>query len=80
MYYRDKDGNLWLKEDDGFRNVGVHVRERHVTFNKIEPNVVIGSVKVPALENPIPVTIREAIKQLGITEANPLHILKDKEV
>ena len=73
MFYRDEKGQLWTKEGTGFRNIGVEVREKLVTFSRIESmNVVHGTVTVPALQNPIPVTLREAIKQLGISESNPL--------
>ncbi len=78
MYFRDEDGRLWLKEGDEFRNIGLRVKEKQVVFNKIESMQIIpGSIKVPSLENPIPVTIREAIKQLGVSESRPLHPLKE---
>ena len=78
MFYRDEKGQLWTKEGAVFRNIGVEVCEKLVTFSRIESmNIVQGSVTVPALQNPIPVTLREAIKQLGISESNPLKPMGD---
>lgn len=80
MYYRDNNGRLWRKEKDGFRNIGVKVKEKEVTFNKIESvEIVLGSVKAPSVDNLTPVTIREAIKRFRVTESSPLNVLTDEE-
>ena len=80
MYFRDNNGNLWIQEEDGFRNIGVKVKEKEVTFSKIESvEIVPGSVKAPSVDNLTPVTIREAIKRFGVTESNPLNVLSDEE-
>ena len=80
MYYRDNNGNLWTEEKDGFRNIGVRVKEKEVTFSKIEAvEIIQGSVKAPSVDNLTPVTIREAIKLFGVTESSPLNVLSDAE-
>lgn len=78
MYYCDKQGLIWKKEGDVFRNVGVSVTEREVTFRRIEQiKVIPSSVTVPSIPDAIPVTVREAIRKLGISELTPLEPLKD---
>lgn len=78
MYYCDKQGLIWKKEGDAFRNVGVSVTEREVTFRRIEQiKVTPSSVTVPSIPDAIPVTVREAIRKLGISELTPLEPLKD---
>lgn len=78
MYYCDKQGLIWKKEGDVFRNVGVSVTEREVTFRRIEQiKVTPSSVTVPSIPDAIPVTVREAIRKLGISELTPLEPLKD---
>lgn len=78
MYYCDKQGLIWKKEGDLFRNVGVSVTEREVTFRRIEQiKVTPSSVTIPSIPDAIPVTVREAIRKLGISELTPLEPLKD---
>ena len=78
MYYCDKQGLIWKREGDVFRNVGVSVIEKEVTFQRIEQIKVTPSpVTVPAIPDAIPVTVREAIRKLGISELTPLEPLKD---
>lgn len=78
MYYCDKQGLIWKKEGDVFRNVGVSVTEQEVTFRRIEQiKVTPSSVTVPSIPDAIPVTVREAIRKLGISELTPLEPLKD---
>jgi len=78
MYYCDKQGLIWKKEGDVFRNVGVSVTEREVTFRRIEQiKVTPSSVTVPSIPDAIPVTVREAIRKLGISELTPLEPLKN---
>ena len=89
MYFRDNNGNLWIEEKDGFRNIGVEVKEKEVTFKRKEKEVTFkeikavriikGSVKAPSVDNLTPVTIREAIKRFGVTESSPLNVLSDEE-
>lgn len=80
MYFRDNNGNLWIDEEDGFRNIGIKVKEKEVTFSKIESvEIMPGSVKAPSVDNLTPVTIREAIKRFGVTESSPLNVLSDEE-
>ena len=77
MYFCDKNGLLWKRENDGFRNVGVSVKEKLVTFKKIESiKVVPGVAKVVELPDAIPITIREAVNRLGISEQLPLEPIK----
>lgn len=77
MYFYDKKGLLWKQENDGFRNVGVTVKEKLVTFRKIENITVIpGVAKVVDLPDAIPITIREAVSRLGISEQLPLEPIK----
>ncbi len=78
MYYCDKHGRLWLKDGDIFRNVGVSVAEKQVVFNTITAvQIIPGSVEAHFVEDPVPVTLREAIKRLGVTESRPLRPIED---
>lgn len=77
MFYCDKNGLVWKQEGDVFRNVGISVVEREVTFRRIEKiNVTMGVITVPSISNAIPLTVREAIKKLDISEQSPLEPLK----
>lgn len=77
MYFYDKNGLLWKQENDGFRNVGVSVKEKLVTFKRIESiKVVPGVAKVVDLPDATPITIREAVSRLGISEQLPLEPIK----
>ena len=66
MYFKDKAGRMWLQTDNGFRNIGVSVKEETVTFKKI-----------PSIEGAVPMTVRQAVSKLGITEESPLQPLKN---
>lgn len=78
MYFRDAHGRMWLKTDNGFQNIGVTVTEKVVTFRKVDTVKVIPSpVVVPSLEGAVPLTLRQAVSRLGITEENPLEPLKN---
>ena len=51
MYFKDKDGRMWLQTDNGFQNIGVSVKEEIVTFKKIASVEIIPSlVVVPSIE------------------------------
>lgn len=77
MYFCDKNGLLWKQENDGFRNVGVSVKEKTVIFKRIESvKVVPGFAKVVELPDAVPITIREAVSRLKISEQFPLEPIK----
>ena len=78
MYFKDKDGRMWLQTDNGFQNIGVSVKEETVTFKKIASVEIIPSpVFVPSIEGAVPMTLRQAVSKLGISELTPLEPLKD---
>lgn len=78
MYFKDAHGRMWLKTDNGFQSIGIAVKEKVVTFRKVDTVKVIPSpVVVPALEGAVPLTLRQAISSLGITEESPLQPLKN---
>lgn len=78
MYFKDKDGRMWLQTDNGFQNIGVSVKEEIVTFKKIASVEIIPSpVVVPSIEGAVPMTLRQAVSRLGITEESPLQPLKN---
>lgn len=78
MYFKDAHGRMWLKTDNGFQNIGVKVTEKTVTFRRVDSVQVVPSpVVVPALEGAVPLTLRQAISSLGITEESPLQPLKN---
>ena len=78
MYFKDAHGRMWFKTDNGFQNIGVKVTEKTVTFRKVDTVKVIPSpVVVHALEGAIPLTLRQAVSSLGITEESPLQPLKN---
>lgn len=78
MYFMDSCGRMWLKTDNGFQSIGIAVKEKTVTFRKVDSVQVVPSpVVVPALEGAVPLTLRQAISSLGITEESPLQPLKN---
>ena len=78
MYFKDAHGRMWLKTDNGFQNIGVKVTEKTVTFRRVDSVQVVPSpVVVPVLEGAVPLTLRQAISSLGITEESPLQPLKN---
>lgn len=96
MYYCDKNGLVWKQEGEVYRNVGLSVTEKAVTFKKkakipeivtfkkiATVKVVPSSVVISHIPDAVPVTIREAVAKLGVSELTPLEPLKnlmDKEV
>lgn len=78
MYFKDAHGRMWLKTDNGFQNIGIKVTEKTVTFRKVDTvKVIPSSVVVPVLEGAVPLTLRQAVSRLGITEESPLQSLKN---
>ena len=78
MYFKDKAGRMWLQTDNGFRNIGVSVKVETVTFKKIASVEIMPSpVLVPSIEGAVPMTLRQAVSKLGITEESPLQPLKN---
>lgn len=79
MYFCDQNGLIWKKEGNIFRNVGISVVEREVTFRRIEKiNITPSTVTVPSLSNAIPLTVREAVKKFNISEQCPLKPIEIK--
>ena len=78
MYFCDKNGLVWKQEGEVFRNVGISVKEKTVTFKKLEAvKVDLGTITVPELKGATPVSLRQAVSKLKITEDTPLHALKN---
>ena len=78
MYFKDVHGRMWLKTDNGFQNIGVKVTEKTITFRRVDSVQVVPSpVVVPTLEGAVPLTLRQAVSSLGITEESPLQSLKN---
>lgn len=81
MYFCDKNGLVWKQEDGGFRNIGLSVKEKTITFTRVESIKVTPSpVTVPEISDAVPITIREAVSKLHISELSPLQPLKILEV
>ena len=77
MYFKDKDGRMWLQTENGFQNIGVSVKKETVTFKKIASvEIIPSSVVVLSIEGAVPMTLRQAVSKLGITEENPLKALQ----
>lgn len=78
MYFKDAHGRMWLKTDNGFQNIGVKVTEKTITFRRVDSVQVVPSpVVVPTLEGAVPLTLRQAVSSLDITEESPLQSLKN---
>lgn len=78
MYFKDKNGQMWRQKENGFQNIGVAVKEETVTFKRIASVEIIPSpVIVPSIEGAVPMTLRQAVSRLGITEESPLQPLKN---
>lgn len=78
MYFKDAHGRMWLKTDNGFQNIGVKVTEKTITFRRVDSVQIVPSpIVVPTLEDAVPLTLRQAISSLGVTEESPLQPLKN---
>ena len=78
MYFKDAHGRMWLKTDNGFQNIGVKVAEKTITFRRVDSVQIVPSpIVVPTLEDAVPLTLRQAISSLGVTEESPLQPLKN---
>ena len=67
MYFKDKDGRMWLQTENGFQNIGVSVKKETVTFKKIASvEIIPSSVVVLSIEGAVPMTLRQAVSKLGI--------------
>lgn len=78
MYFCDKHGLVWKQEGEIFRNVGLEVKEKTVTFKKLESvKVLPGTVTASSLNEAIPLTLRQAVSKLKISEDSPLEPLKN---
>ena len=72
MFYLS-DGKLYIREDEGFRNISVTGKNKVVVTKELEGYTVIPSdTVVEDIKNPARVTIEEIIAQFHLTEENPI--------
>lgn len=76
MFYVS-DGKVYVREGDHFRNVGFTAKDKVITRRELEStSVVMGTVVVDTLNDPVPLTREEVITKFGLSENNPIPVIK----
>lgn len=76
MFYVS-DGKVYVREGDHFRNVGFTAKDKVITRCELEStSVVMGTVVVDTLDNPVALTREEIITKFNLSEENPIPIIK----
>lgn len=76
MFYVS-DGKVYVREGDHFRNVGFTAKDKVITRRELEStSVVMGTVVVDTLNAPAPLTREEVITKFGLSENNPIPVIK----
>ena len=76
MFYVS-DGKVYVREGDHFRNVGFTAKDKVITRRELEStSVVMGTVVVDTLDNPVALTREEIITKFSLSEENPIPIIK----
>ncbi len=72
MFYVS-DGKVYVREGDHFRNVGFTAKDKVITRRELEStSVVMGTVVVDTLDNPVVLTREEIITKFNLSEENPI--------
>ena len=76
MFYVS-DGKVYVREGDHFRTVGFTAKDKVITRRELEStSVVMGTVVVDTLNDPVPLTREEVITKFGLSENNPIPVIK----
>lgn len=76
MFYVS-DGKVYVREGDHFRNVGFTAKDKVITRRELEStSVVMGTVVVDTLDNPVALTREEIITKFNLSEENPIPVIK----
>lgn len=76
MFYVS-DGKVYIREGDRYRNVGFTAKDKVITRRELEStSVVMGTVVVDTLNDPVPLTREEVITKFGLSENNPIPVIK----
>lgn len=76
MFYVS-DGKVYVQEGDHFRNVGFTAKDKVITQRELEStSVVMGTVVVDTLDNPVALTREEIITKFNLSEENPIPVIK----
>lgn len=76
MFYVS-DGKVYVREGDHFRNVGFTAKDKVITRRELEStSVVMGTVVVDTLDNPVALTREEIITKFNLSEKNPIPVIK----
>ena len=76
MFYVS-DGKVYVREEDHFRNVGFTAKDKVITRRELEStSVVMGTVVVDTLDNPVVLTREEIITKFNLSEKNPIPVIK----
>lgn len=74
------DGRVYVQEGDHFRNVGFTAKDKVITRRELESTeVVMGTVVVDALNDPVPLTREEVIAKFNLSENNPIPLIEEKK-
>lgn len=74
------DGKVYVQEGDRFRNVGFTAKDKVITRRELESTeVVMGTVVVDALNDPLPLTREEVIAKFNLSESNPIPMIEEKK-
>ena len=74
------DGKVYIPESGRFRNVGFTAKDKVVTRRELESSeVILGTVVVDTLHDPIPLTREEVIAKFNLSEDNPIPLIEEKK-
>ena len=70
-------GKVYVREGDHFRNVGFTAKDKAITRRELEStSVVMGTVVVDTLNDPVPLTREEIITKFNLSENNPIPVIR----
>lgn len=74
------DGRVYIQEGDHFRNVGFTAKDKVITQRELESTeVVMGTVVVDTLDDPVLLTREEVIAKFNLSENNPIPLIEGKK-
>lgn len=74
--YLEKDGNLYVKEGDAFRNVQVTAEEKVVTVRELKSITVKPGKLVKSLDGANPLTMDEVKRKFHLDGDHPIAFAK----
>ena len=78
MYFVS-EGKAYIRDGGVYRNVGFTAKNKVIVTKELESiTMVRGDVTVEELPNAVELTEKEVIAKLGLSEENPIEVIKEK--